>query len=571
MTVLRGRDAGAQGSAAGPGEPTSDSGREDPGSRSEREAAEVEALLSGSGAGAEGGIVVPWPVLFRHRMHRRVAASDRYQWWVLWTTLAGLLSVNITFTVFVVALPQVARQLHTSVSTLTWTSTGPLLAFGIAAPVLGKLGDLRGYRRLYLMGLAGAAVSVMLTASAPTAGVLIAARFFDGVQGAATGAASMALMLQVFSNEDRVKAMGWWALVGAGGPVLGVTIGAPVIQYFGWRALFWGELPLMAAAALLAVVVLPADRRPADKNRQAAEGEGGEAGAPTTSRRPWSELDWLGSLALSATVTSGLLALNQAPSWGFGDTRTLGLFGASAVFGVLFVLQERRTDHPLIPLRYFRLRNFVFPVGARASVNFAYMGGFFLFPILMERVYGYSETRAGLVSTARPLLFSLVAPVAGYLAVRIGERVSVVIGAVALTASMIMFTQLGGSPPLAVIVLALALSGIGNGFSTPSATSSASNEFDEHELGVMSAAQQLIGQIGIVAGIQVMVTVQASPGGGAGTLSDFHRAFAVGAVVAALSGVFGMLIRNTPRPGRPGRGHRHREPVAAGTVDAAPP
>ena len=172
-----------------------------------------------------------------------------------------MLSVNITFTVFVVALPQVAHQLHTTVSTLTWTSTGPLLAFGVAAPVLGKLGDLRGYRRLYLWGLSGAAVSVVLTASAPTAGVLIAARLFDGVQGAATGAASMALVLQAFSHEDRVKAMGWWALVGAGGPVLGVTIGAPIIQYFGWRALFWGELPLMAVAALLAVVVLPAHDR----------------------------------------------------------------------------------------------------------------------------------------------------------------------------------------------------------------------------------------------------------------------------------------------------------------------
>jgi MFS family permease len=524
MTVTRGSD------------PTAAPGDEDDDELDAGEAADAEALLGGAGAGAEGGIVVPWALLFRHRMHRRVAASDRYQWWVLWTVLAGLLSVNITFTVFVVALPKVAHQLHTSVSTLTWTSTGPLLAFGVAAPILGKLGDLRGYRRLYLWGLAGAAVSVVLTASAPTAGVLIAARLFDGVQGAATGAASMALMLQVFSHEDRVKAMGWWALVGAGGPVLGVTIGAPVIQYLGWRALFWGELPLMAAAAALAVVVLPPGER-------RTTGTGHHGGA----RRTWSELDWLGSLTLSASVTSGLLALNQAPSWGFGSRRTVGLFVLSAAFAVCFVLQERRSDKPLIPLHYFRRRNFVFPVGARASVNFAYMGGFFLFPILMERVYGYSETSAGLISTARPLLFSLVAPAAGYAAVRVGERASVAAGALALVVSMVVFTQLGADPPLAVIILALALSGVGNGLSTPSATSSASNEFGADELGVMSAAQQLIAQIGIVAGIQVMVTVQATAGGGAGGLTDFHRAFAVGAVVAAISGVCGLCIRNTPR------------------------
>jgi MFS family permease len=433
------------------------------------------------------------------------------------------------------------------------------LAFGVAAPVLGKLGDLRGYRRLYLWGLSGAAVSVVLTASAPTAGVLIAARLFDGVQGAATGAASMALVLQAFSHEDRVKAMGWWALVGAGGPVLGVTIGAPVIQYFGWRALFWGELPLMAVAAVLAVVVLPSHHRglgpsgvPAVPEPAGGESTGSSPGAAGGPPGPWAQLDWTGSWTLALAVTAGLLALNEAPSWGFTAPATLAVAALSVLAGVVFVLHERRAPHPLIPLRYFRMRNFVFPLGSRAFVNFSYMGGFFLFPILMEGVYGYSETRAGLVSTARPLLFSLVAPVAGYAAVKVGERSLVMAGALALTLSMVVFTQLGSAPSLAVILVALALSGVGNGLSTPSTVSSASNEVAPDELGVMSAAQQLITQIGIVAGIQVMVTVQASAHGGVGSLASFHRAYAVGAVAAALAGVCGFFVRNTPRPDRTG-------------------
>ena len=295
---------------------------------------EAEHLLSGTGSGGDGGITVPWPLLFRHRMHHRWPGRDRYQWWVLWTVLAGLLSVNITFTVFVVALPQVAHELHTTVTTLTWTSTGPLLAFGVAAPILGKLGDLRGYRRLYLWGLSGAAVSVVLTASAPTAGVLIAARLFDGVQGAATGAASMALVLQAFSHEDRVKAMGWWALVGAGGPVLGVTIGAPIIQYFGWRALFWGELPLMAVAAVLAVIVLPSHDRAATNAAEAqvrtgravtpapvppTRGRAGRAGQPVAPAR-------LGRVARAVHVGDPRAARPQRGprSWGFGSPRTFG-------------------------------------------------------------------------------------------------------------------------------------------------------------------------------------------------------------------------------------------------------
>ncbi len=518
---------------------------------------EAEHLLSGTGSGGDGGITVPWPLLFRHRMHHKVAGSDRYQWWVLWTVLAGLLSVNITFTVFVVALPEVARQLHTTVSTLTWTSTGPLLAFGVAAPVLGKLGDLRGYKRLYLWGLSGAAVSVVLTASAPTAGVLIAARLFDGVQGAATGAASMALVLQAFSHEDRVKAMGWWALVGAGGPVLGVTIGAPIIQFYGWRALFWGELPLMAAAAVLALIVLPSHDRAATTAAEAQRRTGRsdapvpEPPDPATPREsPWRQLDWTGSATLSGSVTLGLLGLNVAPSWGFGAPKTVALFVASALLLVVFVLHERTAARPLIPLHYFRKRNFVFPLGARAAVNFAYMGGFFLFPILMERIYGYSETGAGLLSTARPLMFSLSAPIAGYAAVKVGERWSVVVGATALCVSMLVFTQVGADPSVLLIIVALALSGLGNGVSTPSTASSSANEVEPDELGVMSAAQLLITQIGIVAGIQTMVTVQASSHGGTGDLASFHAAYFVGALVAFAAVVCGFFVKDTPRGAR---------------------
>jgi MFS family permease len=515
---------------------------------------EAEHLLSGTGSGGDGGITVPWPLLFRHRMHHKVAGSDRYQWWVLWTVLAGLLSVNITFTVFVVALPEVARQLHSTVTTLTWTSTGPLLAFGVAAPILGKLGDLRGYKRLYLWGLSGAALSVVLTASAPTAGVLIAARLFDGVQGAATGAASMALVLQAFSHEDRVKAMGWWALVGAGGPVLGVTIGAPIIQFYGWRALFWGELPLMAAAAVLALIVLPSHDRAATTAAE-AQRRTGRSDAPVPEpldpaaprESPWGQLDWMGSATLSGSVTLGLLGLNVAPSWGFAAPKTVALFVVSAVLLVAFVLHERTAPRPLIPLHYFRKRNFVFPLGARAMVNFAYMGGFFLFPILMERIYGYSETSAGLLSTARPLMFSLSAPIAGYAAVKVGERWSIVAGAGARCVSMLVFTQVGADPSVVLIIVALALSGLGNGVSTPSTASSAANEVEPDELGVMSAAQLLITQIGIVAGIQTMVTVQASSHGGTGDLASFHTAYLVGALVAFVAAVCGFFVKNTQR------------------------
>ena len=150
--------------------------------------------------GADGSVELNWFSLLHRRVAARAERSPRYQWWALVALLAGLLSLNITFTVFVVALPTVKADFHTNLSVLAWASTGPLLAFGVAAPFFGKVGDLFGHRRLYQFGLVGAMVSAILTATAPDVGMLLFARCLDGVQGAATGTASMALILELFAS-----------------------------------------------------------------------------------------------------------------------------------------------------------------------------------------------------------------------------------------------------------------------------------------------------------------------------------------------------------------------------------
>ncbi len=350
-------------------------------------------------SGAEASVVPSWPVLLRHRVAGRAERSPRYRWWALTALLAGLLSLNITFTVFVVALPTVRAEFHTNFSVLTWVSTGPLLAFGIAAPFFGKAGDLFGHRRLYLFGLGGAMVSAVLTATAPTVGVLLFARALDGVQGAATGTASMALILQLFDREERVKALGWWSLVAAGGPVLGVTLGSPVIQFLGWRALFWGQLILLVMAAVVVALILPSRHRAHRGPAVEPPDDGGAEGA-------WDEMDWVGSWSLAGAVTAAMLVLSLGPIVGWTSLGAI-LAGLCAIGLVaLFVWREVTFATPLIPTRYLRRRNFLFPLGMQGCSNFAYFGGFFLFPLLMEQVYGYSIAEVGFVSVARPLLYA---------------------------------------------------------------------------------------------------------------------------------------------------------------------
>ncbi len=223
-----------------------------------------------------------------------------------------------------------------------------------------------------------------------------------------------------------------------------------------------------------------------------------------------------------------------------------------------FVAAERRADDPLIPLAYLRRRNFAFPIAAQVFANFAYMGGFILAPLLLERVYGLSESHVGLVVIARPLAFSLSAPIAGYLAVRLGERTSVVAGALAVGASMLVFASLGPRSADLVIVGALVLSGVGLGVATPSVAASVANAVDDVDLGVASAAQQLMAQLGIVAGIQVMATIQVSAEASVGLMGSFRQAYLVGALVSVGAVVCGAFVRRHQR--------QRTEPTIAGAT-----
>ena len=463
-------------------------------------------------------------MVWRSRLANRAHGSERYRWWVLWSVLAGLFAVNWTFTVFAVALPRIARELGTSENTLTWVITGPLLGFGVCAPMLGKMGDLRGHRRLYLFGMVGALVCAALSAVAWSAGSLIAFRTLGAVEGAATGASSMALIFNEFARDDRVKAMGWWSLVGAGGPVLGLAIGGPVIEAVGWRWIFIAQVPMIVVAFAIAAVVLR-----------------------ETERVERGRLDWPGVVTLTLAVGSLLFGFNRGPEWGWSSGAVLAALVLCPLAAIAFLAVEQRAVEPLLPLGYLRRRNFAMPIVCGALANFAYMGGFILAPQLLARVFGYGESKIGLFVLTRPLAFSIAAPIAGYLAVKLGERFACVSGTVVVVVSMLAFATVDKGSADALIVVALALSGVGLGMAQPSISSSIANSVDEDSLGIASAAQQLVMTVGLVAGIQLLKTTQTAQEGSLGLVGSFRVAYLAGAGVCALAVVCAAFMRSAAR------------------------
>lgn len=445
--------------------------------------------------------------------------QERSRWWLLTTVLFGLLATNITFTIFNVALVDISRNLHTTQSTLTWSITGPLLVVGVAAPLLGKLGDLRGHRRLYLYGLAGSLVCAAMTAVAWNAASLVVARLFSGLGGACLTASSWSLLFRVFGPAERTKVLGWWSLVGAGGPVIGVAIGGPVVQYFGWRWIFVAQVPLIIVALVANLRRLP------DTDR--AEGE---------------DLDIVGAVLLAAGVGSLLLALNEG-SRGWTRPPVVGAAAASVAALGVFAFVERRRTSPIFPLEWLSRRNFTLPCLAGFAMNFAYMGGFFLTPLFLERGLHYSIGSAGLLQIARPLLFALSAPAAGYLAVRTGERPAALVGTGFMIASMVVFAFLRPGSPVLAIIAALGASGLANGISMPPLSAMVANSVDVRHMGSASAGMQVANQVGVVAGIQLMETVQASREHLSGVVGSFQDAYVAGALVTLVAVAATVLIR----------------------------
>ena len=300
--------------------------------------------------------------------------------------------------------------------------------------------------------------------------MLLFARALDGVQGAATGTASMAIILELFSRQDRVKALGWWSLVGAGGPVLGVTLGSPVIQFFGWRTLFWGQLVLLVIASVVVALLLPSHRRcVASRRVDGVSADGATADGATLDRatadgqtptgrrrrRRCGAPGDLGRHGLGGDLEPGRIRHGRHAGAEHRPDRGLDVTGRdhlavslAIVLTVVFVRRELTFATPLIPTTYWRRRNFMFPMGTKAFSSFAYFGGFFLFPLLMEQVYGYSVSQVGFISVARPLLFAISAPIAGYMTVRTGERTATLFGAGSLLLSMILFATLSASAGL---------------------------------------------------------------------------------------------------------------------------
>lgn len=435
---------------------------------------------------------------------------------MLVSALAGMFATSFPVTILSVSLTDIAEEFDTSTSVLTWVISAPMLLSALSLPILGKLGDLYGHRKVFLTGFGLATVVSALTALAWDPLSLIGFRSLAQVIGGATQPTSMALVMLVFAPADRVKAIGYWSFVAAGAPAIGLAVGGPLVDLFGWRLIFVIQSALAAGALALAAVILP----------------------ESTPKRV--RFDVPGAATLTLAVGSLMILISEGPSWGLTHPAIVASIVVFPFAVMAFVWVERRSDAPLVPLDFLRRRNFTFALITSTLMGSVYMGGFVLSPIALREAFGLSATVAATVMLLRTGVYSLSSPLGGQLGARYGIRRMTIWGTSFLAVSMGVFILGAQLDLLVVFCAALLAQGLGNGISRPPVTAALANSVPEGDLGMATALQRMCMQIGNSFGIAMMSAAYDD----SGHPEAFVAPFAVGLVLAVANVVVATFLRD---------------------------
>ena len=459
------------------------------------------------------------PTQLRLRIQERLRARGSYQRWVLLAALSGMFANTFPFTVLAVSLGTIADEFGASEATMAWVITAPILFSAVSLPILGKMGDLRGHRVVFLCGSGLATVIAFVSASAWSALTLIALRTLAAIVGSTTQPSSMALIFRAFGPVERTRAMGWWSMVGAGSPALGLIVGGPLVDLLGWRVVFLLQGCFATFALLFAWLVL------SETPRQRVS------------------FDLAGALTLALAVGGLMLGLGNAPQVGWLAVEILAPVAVGLLFAVLFVAVERRSRVPLLPLDLFVHRNFTAPILATSTMGAAYMGAFVIAPWVLLDTFGLSVAAASAIMLLRTLTLSIASPFGGRLGANAGERAAAVVGTVLIALSMVMLALGALGHSLVALGAGLVLQGLGQGLCLPSLTSAVASSVPESNLGIATAANRLLNQVGSAFGITLMTMAYGTPQRGV------LMAFSVGAVLAILAIVAASYVVSTPAAG----------------------
>jgi EmrB/QacA subfamily drug resistance transporter len=456
--------------------------------------------------------------------------SETNRWLVLVLVCIAQFMVILDATIVNVALPSIQNGLHFSATSLQWVVNAYALVFGGFLLLGGRASDLLGRQRLFIAGVIVFTVASLINDIATSSGVLIGGRALQGLGAALVSPAALSIVTTTFAEgKERTKALGVWSAIAAGGGAFGLIIGGLLTETLSWRWVFFVNIPIGIAAALLSLRFIP--------NSKSEE-------------KPHSA-----DVAGAVTVTGGLLllvyAIVKAQTYGWGDLKTFGLFAGAIVLLGSFVAIELRSRSPLIRLGIFRLRSLTSSNLSMLLVASGMFSMFYFASIYVQEILGYGPLKAGFAFL--PFTFGIVigAGAAQALISRIGIRAVTASGLTIATIGLAFFTQVSVTGTYwSEIFPGVAIMSIGMGLTFVPLTLLATTNISNADAGLASGIFNTSQQIGGALGLAVLSTLAASRtssltadgvGHAAALTRGFHVAFAVGAAFLA-SGLVVLLI-----------------------------
>jgi EmrB/QacA subfamily drug resistance transporter len=458
--------------------------------------------------------------------------TEGNRWIALVVLCVGMLMIVLDATIVNVALPSIQDDLGFSQSSLAWVINAYLIAFGGLLLLAGRLGDLLGRRNVFLVGLTVFTAASLACGLANSEGVLVVARFVQGVGGAMTSAVILGMIVTMFPEpSEQAKAIGVYSFVASAGGSIGLLAGGAITEAINWHWIFFVNLPIAAATGLFAIRLLRRDK-----------GLGLGQGA-----------DLPGALLIVSALMLGVYTIVEVTNYGWASAHTLGFgAGALALFAG-FVVREAKAQNPLVPLRIFRSRNLSAANVIQSLMVAGMFGMFFLGALYLQRVLGFTSLEVGLGFLPVTGLIGLLSlGFSAKLNLRFGPRATLLPGLVSIGAGLLLLSQISVDGSYFTEVLpAMVLVGAGAGLSFPSLMSLAMGGVAPEEAGLASGLVNTSLQVGGALGLAVLATlatnrttdlVAGGDAAGAALTSGYRLAFLVAAGLVAVAVAVAALV-----------------------------
>lgn len=462
-------------------------------------------------------------------MHSTLSARDQRLVLVIIAVAAFMASLDST--IVNISLPGIAASFGADIGLISWVVLAYLLTLAGFLLILGRLADMYGFKRVFIIGFALFTLGSLACGLSTTIGHLIAFRALQGIGGAALDALAPAMIVLYLPKESRGRVIGVLATVVSLGIAAGPILGGFITEYSSWHWIFFINVPIGIAAVALAFWLLPKDTLP-----------------PATGG-----FDYAGSILIITALVSMLYPLNRGLEFGWTSPVIIGSFFVSVCCWVLFVLHERRSASPLVDMRLFGSKNFVLGNVAGLMLMLVDCGTLFLMPFFLENVKEIPVEIAGLILAVPAISLMIVGPFAGGLSDRCGSRVITTLAALLAAVTLFLISGFDANTGFLYIIATLALLGVALGlFFPPNMSRILGTGCDESSggEGVASSVMMTIRNVGAVVGvalfgtIAVYVIINTMTGLGTHNLSPgimvtgFSAAFMWGAVIClACAGV----------------------------------